>query len=60
MKPEALLNEIDQSMEDIVNSLEGLYDMMELACESGIVTDSDFNAIYGELQELENLLNGYF
>lgn len=59
MKPETMMNEIDQSVEDIATSLEGLYNIMELACESGIVTEPDFSKIYWELQELEQLLEGY-
>jgi hypothetical protein len=59
MKPETVLNEIDQSVEDIRSSLQGLYDIVELACEDGIVSEHDFSTIYHELEEIEKLLEAY-
>jgi hypothetical protein len=59
MKPENVLNEIDQSVEDIRTSLQELYIIVDLACEDGIITDHDFSTIYHELEEIEKLLEAY-
>jgi hypothetical protein len=59
MKAETMLNEIDQTVEDIRTSLQELYIIVDLACEDGIIADHDFSAIYHELEEIEKLIEAY-
>ena len=56
MKAPDIFNEIDQNVEDVRTALQGLYDIIEMACESGIVSDHDFSTIYHELEQIENLI----
>jgi hypothetical protein len=59
MKAPDILNEIDQNVEDIRSALQGLYDIVELACENGIVSDHDFSTIYKELEDIEQLIDSH-
>ena len=59
MKAPDIFNEIDQNVEDIRTAVQGLYDIVEMACENGLVTDHDFSTIYHELEEIEKMIESH-
>jgi len=60
MKAPDIFNEIDQKVEDVRTALQGLYGIIEMACENGIVSDHDFSTIYHELEEIEQLIESHY